>query len=76
MSTVSITRDLEPYLASLRMYLATDGPTAPSGTRTDNLPVEEAQQQPMAPSTNDVTKKIAGVDVHPRSRETHPPCSR
>lgn len=42
MATVSITSDLEPYLASLRSYLANDG-RRPSEEK-ENEAVEDSQQ--------------------------------
>ncbi|KAL4936938.1 hypothetical protein BDV06DRAFT_203918 [Aspergillus oleicola] len=45
MSNVSITRDLEPYLDSLRLYLEKDGtPSSRPGSKTEGNPAQISEK--------------------------------
>jgi hypothetical protein len=60
MSTVSITRDLEPYLDSLRLYLATDNlfPSQPKNGK--GSPPKSDDSRPIGLTTRDKQTSSGG----------------
>ncbi|KAL3460612.1 hypothetical protein BJX64DRAFT_262642 [Aspergillus heterothallicus] len=50
MSTVSITSDLEPYLDSLRLYLANDNPDTTQAGRQPGSPSKSKASRPAGPA--------------------------
>lgn len=60
MSTVSITRDLEPYLDSLRLYLERDG-TAPLRLDARNQAPREGACQKLGETSSQDNQAVNGV---------------
>jgi hypothetical protein len=76
MSTVSITRDLEPYLDSLRLYLATDNPAPAQSRNGTGSPSKSDGSRPMGLTTRDKQMNSGGetnggADVQASNMEDH-----